>query len=150
MEDLSESNEGANSISAIIRNLSAPCTRYPTKCRMEYCPKSGQRQNTYNLSTAFLFELSEIIGRLTEHTSSIMEYQTFNLCESLMSLISKYTGAKQVFYGRRSSYTYRVHGAGLNFINGLHWRSKMHRFRYKESPPSLLKQMDNKRGKICC
>ena len=69
--------------------ISVHCAGDHTKCCEDDCSKTGQKEDNFNLSTAFLFELSNIIvGCLTDHTASIMKYQTTNLAESFMCLTS--------------------------------------------------------------
>lgn len=148
IKTLSLENAPRSVISEVIQNLGRHCIGDHSKCQQKFCDKSGVVEKN-ELATDFVVQLSNIISGLTRHTTSIMEYQTTNKCESFMHLGTKFNGSKDVFYCRRGSYTYRTFGAGHLFQHGHGWRGKFYRHMTGKSPGSHMKRKDIMRTRRC-
>nr|XP_018909224.1 PREDICTED: uncharacterized protein LOC109038579 [Bemisia tabaci] len=146
LEELSKNKEPQTEVVAVITNMSNHFLGNHRDCRARYCRKAGTEEKT-EFPPSFLVPLANILSSLTNHTTSIIENETTNLAELYMHLLTVFTGAKAVFYGRRSGFILRSSAACLLFQHSHSWRSRLYRHMYQRDPPKWLQDFEAKRAR---
>lgn len=79
-------------------------------CEEMFCDTAGvgKQENLFSRASGEQkAQIMRIVGRFSAKSESLLEDTTSNLAEMYMHLVAKFTGGKQVFYGRRNSYNIR-------------------------------------------
>lgn len=116
-------------------------------CRPYFCHGS-KGDNTFDqIPEVLRIQIIKAANVISEKSARLITDDTSNLAETVMSLVAKMSGGKQINRGQKGSYQHRCHGAGLSFQYGSHWHYAAKKAMTMESPSAPLKKYTHRMSK---
>jgi len=105
------------------------------KCKPYFCTKETEGDPMSNIKKcAFYKPLNDAIRRGVQLAPRLIHNCISNDAEHFMSLCSKYTTGKRVYYSHRGGYNMRMTSAMFTFDDSSFWPEKIYRTLYHSSP----------------
>lgn len=117
-------------------------------CKAYFCDKSKGDNVFDQIPDVLRIQILAAANGISDKSSRLITDDTSNLAETVMSLVAKMSGGKQVNRGQKGSYQHRCHGAGLSFQSGSQWHYAAKKKMTMKSPSAPLKAYTQKMSKL--
>ncbi|XP_077484482.1 uncharacterized protein LOC144094390 [Amblyomma americanum] len=114
-------------------------------CKSYFCDRTKGEDLYGTHPTMLKTKIMTAANSIAEKADRLINDDTSNLAEALMSLVAKLCGGKQINRCQKGSYEHRCQAAGLSFQLGPQWHAKTSKAMICESPGAVYKKYANKK-----